>query len=97
MLEYHEAEKISRLMRGLREHQAHMMGEEQHGYYDSVAEAAGIEPLKPVLSKLHNFSSQRFLDDLVNFRKEVFRVVDDETFVQVKKLESSDWLENETW
>lgn len=88
MLAHHKAEMNARWSRGLRKHQAHLMGEEQHVYYKSVAEAASIEPLKPVISKLHNFSSQRFLDDLVNFRKEVFQVVDDETFVQVKKIDS---------
>lgn len=88
MLEHHKAEMDGRWSRGFRKHQAHLMGEDQHVYYKSVAEAASIEPLKPVISKLHDFSSQRFLDDLVNFRKEVFRVVDDETFVHVKNMDS---------
>lgn len=88
LLNLHEAEMSARWSRGFRKHQAHLMGEDQHDYYKSVAEVAGIEPLKPVISKLHNFSSQRFLDDLVNFRKEVFQVVDDETFVLVKKIDT---------
>lgn len=88
MLKDQQLEMGERWKRGLRKHQAHLMGEDQHTYYDSLSSAADIQPLKPVISKLHNFSSTRFLDDLVNFRKEVFRIVDDETFVQVKNVES---------
>lgn len=69
--------------RGLRKHQAHLMGEDQHKYYDDLSATAGIEKLKPVITKLHNFSSLRFLDDLTNFRNDIFRIVDDETFVKI--------------
>lgn len=72
-----------RKSRGLRKHQAHLMGHEQHKYYDDLSTTAGIESLPNVISKLHNFSSLRFLDDLINFRKEVFRILDDETFIKI--------------
>lgn len=55
----------------------------QNQYYDDLANTADIENLKPVMTKLHNESSQRFLDDLVNFRKDIFRVIDNETFVKI--------------
>lgn len=68
--------------RGYKKRQAHMMGSDQNKYYDDLASTAQIDNLKPVMTKLHNESSQRFLDDLVNFRKDIFRIIDDETFVK---------------
>lgn len=73
-----------RYSRGLRKHQLHMMGPDQNKYYADLASTADIEPLKPVITKLHNWSSMRFLDDLTNFRKDVFRILDDETFIKVQ-------------
>lgn len=35
------------------------------------------------MTKLHNDSSQRFLDDLVHFRKDVYRIVDEQTFIKI--------------
>lgn len=57
---------------------------EQNTYYDDLAATAEIENLKPVMTKLHNDSSMRFLDDLINFRKDIYRVIDDETFIKIK-------------
>lgn len=56
----------------------------QNIYYDDLSSSAGIENLKPVMTLLHNDSSQRFLDDLVNFRKDIYRIIDDETFIKIK-------------
>lgn len=53
-------------------------------YYDDLSKVADIENLKPVMTKLHNDSSQRFLDDLVNFRKDIYRIVDNDTFIKIK-------------
>lgn len=85
MFQDFDKEMNRRWEKGLRKHQAHIMGEDQYEYYNALACAAGLEPLKPVISKLHNFSSLRFLEDLTNFRKDVFRILDDETFVRVEK------------
>jgi dimethylaniline monooxygenase (N-oxide forming) len=73
-----------RVKKGLKKHQLHMMGPDQNKYYADLASIADIEPLKPVITKLHNWSSLRFLDDLTNFRKDIFRIIDDETFVKVQ-------------
>jgi dimethylaniline monooxygenase (N-oxide forming) len=78
-----EREMAERWERGYKKRQAHLMGPDQCKYYSDLAETADIEPLKPVITKLHNESSQRFLDDLVNFRNDVFRIVDDQTFIKV--------------
>lgn len=83
MMSDFEKQTNERFARNFKKHQMHMMGTEQDKYYDDLAKTAEIEPLKPVITKLHNFSSRRFLDDLLNFRKDVFRIVDDETFVKV--------------
>lgn len=69
--------------KGYKRRQAHMMGTDQDKYYDDLSRTAQIDNLKPVMTKLHNESSQRFLDDLVNFRTDIFRIVDDETFVKL--------------
>lgn len=79
-----EREMSDRWARGYKKRQAHMMGPDQNKYYEDLSQTAEIEPIKPVMTKLHNESSERFLDDLVNFRKDIFRIIDDETFVKVK-------------
>lgn len=84
MMKDFESQMNERFSRNFKKHQAHMMGIEQNKYYDDLAATAEIEPLKPVITKLHNWSSLRFLDDLLNFRKDVFRIVDDETFVKIE-------------
>lgn len=68
---------------GLQKRHFHMMGPEQGSYYDDLANTAGITPLPPVLTKLHNESSMRFLDDLVNYREDRYKIVDDFNFVQL--------------
>ncbi|XP_070493552.1 senecionine N-oxygenase [Chironomus tepperi] len=84
MMQDFRDEMNKRTTKGLKKHQFHMMGPEQNKYYDDLARTADIEPLKPVITKLHNWSSMRFLDDLTNFRKDVFRILDDETFIKVQ-------------
>uniref|UniRef100_A0A2M4A8U0 Flavin-containing monooxygenase n=1 Tax=Anopheles triannulatus TaxID=58253 RepID=A0A2M4A8U0_9DIPT len=77
------ADMEERWKRGLKRRQAHMMGPIEDNYYDDLAKTADIEPIKPVIHKLHKLSAFRFSEDLVNFRKDKFRIVDDETFVKV--------------
>ncbi|CAO1415183.1 unnamed protein product [Diamesa tonsa] len=84
MIEDTEQDMKERWDRGLKKHQAHMMGVDQNKYYADLASSADIEALKPVITKLHNQSSRRFLDDLTNFRKDIFRILDDETFVKIQ-------------
>jgi dimethylaniline monooxygenase (N-oxide forming) len=84
MMREHEREMNERWSKGYKKHQAHMMGFEQSQYYEDLACAADIEPLQPVIAKLHDLSSLRFLDDLTRFRNDIFRIVDDETFIKVQ-------------
>lgn len=83
MLKDFENEMNKRWSRGLKKYQAHMMGSDQNNYYNDLATTADISPLKPVITKLHNWSSMRFIDDLTNFRNDVFRILDDETFIKL--------------
>ncbi|XP_035895834.1 senecionine N-oxygenase-like [Anopheles stephensi] len=78
-----EQEMEDRLRRGYKRRHAHMMGPEQGRYYDDLARTGNIETIAPVMTKLHNESSQRFVDDLIHFREDVFAIVDDEQFVYV--------------
>lgn len=84
MLKETNDEMEERWAKGLKKRQAHMMGPVQNDYYDDLSKTAGIENLKPVMTKLHNDSSERFLDDLINFRKDIYRVIDDDTFIKIK-------------
>ncbi|XP_032682455.1 senecionine N-oxygenase-like isoform X2 [Odontomachus brunneus] len=83
MLRDEAAEAARRAERGLKKKHFHMMGPEQEHYFDDLANIAGLTPLPPVLTKLHNASSQRFLDDLVHYRQDRYRIVDDYNFVQL--------------
>ena len=67
--------------RGFTKRQFHMMGPLQGDYYDELADLAAIERLPPVLTKLHNESSGRFLDDLVHYRDDRYKIIDTENFI----------------
>ncbi|XP_057319304.1 uncharacterized protein LOC130663831 [Microplitis mediator] len=83
MLAEEAAELQKKLDKGLGKRHFHMMGPEQGNYYDDLAKTAGITPLPPVLTKLHNESSMRFLDDLVHYREDRYRILDDFNYVQL--------------
>lgn len=78
-----DMEMEARWKKGYKKRQAHMMGEDQNKYYTDLSLTANITNIKPVMTKLHNESSERFLDDLVNFRKDIYKIIDDETFIQI--------------
>lgn len=89
MLDDYKAEMNERWSKGLGRHQAHLMGPEQNKYYNDLAATAGVEPIPSVMTKLHNFASLRFVDDLISFRSENFRILDNETFVKVSHSSKS--------
>ncbi|XP_053687772.1 senecionine N-oxygenase-like [Sabethes cyaneus] len=77
----HDAEMAGRWARGLHKRQAHMLGGvSQAEYYDDLAATAGIEPIPPVMTKMHIASNRRKNEDLSNYRNDVFRVLDAESF-----------------
>lgn len=85
MLKDLDDDMIERTAKGYQKCQGHLMGEMQNKYYADLAETAQIEPIKPVITKIHKVSYHRYLDDLINFRKNQFKILDNETFVEVKE------------
>lgn len=83
MLAEESAEFARKKSEGLDKRHFHMMGPEQGQYYEDLANITGITPLPPVLTKVHNESSKRFLDDLVHYREDRYQVLDDFNFVQL--------------
>ncbi|XP_049869538.1 senecionine N-oxygenase isoform X2 [Pectinophora gossypiella] len=81
MVEHWEEEKQDRAARGYTKRQAHMMGPDQADYYVTLAEESGASPLPAVFTKVHNDSSQKFLDDLTHYRDDIYRIIDDDNFV----------------
>ncbi|KAG6461787.1 senecionine N-oxygenase isoform X3 [Manduca sexta] len=81
MTAHWEEEKRDRAARGYTKRQAHMMGPDQAYYYASLAEESGTSNLPSVYTKIHNDSSHKFLHDLVNYRNEVYCIVDEANFV----------------
>jgi hypothetical protein len=72
MQEDTDREMAERWGRGYKKHQAHLMGPEQNKYYADLAETAGIEPLKPVITKLHNESKIIYLFLQVHVLNSIF-------------------------
>ncbi|KAJ8952589.1 hypothetical protein NQ318_004136 [Aromia moschata] len=68
---------------GLGKRQAHMMGQFQESYYNDLAGDAKTIPIAPVLVKLRDLSVKRLYDDLLNFREDRYKIVDNNNFVKV--------------
>ncbi|XP_068631795.1 senecionine N-oxygenase isoform X2 [Battus philenor] len=80
MMSHWEQEKAERAARGYTRRQAHMMGPDQGEYYIQLSQESGVEPLPPVFTTVHNDSSDKFLHDLVNYRRDVYRLLDGHRF-----------------
>lgn len=52
-------------------------------YYDDLARTAQIETIPHVMTKLHNESSRRFLEDLNQYRNDKYEIIDDENFREI--------------
>ncbi|XP_049788398.1 uncharacterized protein LOC126191537 [Schistocerca cancellata] len=84
MLRDTEAEAAERAAAGLCGRQFHMMGERQGRFYRELAAVGRVAPLPPVLAALHDESSRRFLEDLPGYRRDVYRLLDDHNYVQLR-------------
>ena len=83
MIEDLRRETAKREARGVFKNKAHYMGPGvQDVYYEELAMTAEIEPIRPVIPKIFGKSLHNLLND-VNFRNRVFKVIDDENFVEV--------------
>ncbi|XP_066152347.1 senecionine N-oxygenase-like [Euwallacea fornicatus] len=61
--------------------QLHMMGPYQESYYNGLAQEADTTSIPPVLIKIRDISVQRRSNDLMNFREDQYRILDDNNFV----------------
>lgn len=83
MLAEEAAELARKQQQGLSKRHFHMMGPEQGHYYDDLAKTAGINSLPPVLTALHNDSSTRFEEDLVHYREDRYKIIDDFNYIKL--------------
>lgn len=77
-------EMEERWAKGYPKKKAHFMGPDQAKYYKDLAKTAEIEPMKPVVLEIYLKTSRKFQSDVKHFREEVFQIVDDENFIQIK-------------
>ncbi|CAH2106037.1 unnamed protein product [Euphydryas editha] len=80
MMRHWEEEKIDRASRGFTRRQAHMMGPDQEKYYASLASEASTETIPSVITKIREESSIRFLNNLQNYRQDVYKIIDNDTY-----------------
>ncbi|KAH1015166.1 hypothetical protein HUJ05_012935 [Dendroctonus ponderosae] len=73
----------NRQAKGYTKRQMHMMGPDQQSYYNELAHDAQTAPIPPVLVKLRDLSVKRLYDDLVNFREDQYKILDEQNFVKV--------------
>lgn len=60
---------------------AHVMGPDvQEEYYADLATTAGIDPIKPVIPRMHVYTGLSREKNYLSFRRQKFYVIDDETF-----------------
>ncbi|KAG5891245.1 hypothetical protein JTB14_004359 [Gonioctena quinquepunctata] len=78
-----EREMQSRWAKGYSKRQAHLMGEHQEAYYNDLAEDAKTSPIAPVYVKLRNTSVKNLYEDLLNFREDRYKILDNENFIKV--------------
>lgn len=83
MYEDTEEEMKNRWERGYCKRQAHMMGPDQEHYYSYLAETAKVQPIAPVIVKLREDSAKRITEDLINFRSDKYKIIDNENYIKV--------------
>lgn len=80
-----ENDEKNRKQKGFSKKKSHYIGPEFQGeYFNSLAELAEIEPIKPVIMKIYSESIFNLLNDFANFRKKKFTIVDDENYFSQK-------------
>lgn len=81
MMKDYADEMETRKKRGEPKKKAHVMGADlQELYYIELATLANIEPIKPVITKMHRHSKLIRERDLIKFRRQKFYIIDDYTF-----------------
>ncbi|XP_030376010.1 senecionine N-oxygenase [Scaptodrosophila lebanonensis] len=83
MLADTDLEMNRRWKKGLKKRHAHMLGPDQLHYFNDLAKTAQIKTIPPVMTKLHNESSNCFNENLLTFREDIFKLIDEETFIKI--------------
>lgn len=73
----------NRKVKGYTKRQMHMMGPDQQSYYNELAEDSDTAPIPPVLVKLRDLSVKNLYEDLLNFREDQYKILDENTFIKV--------------
>lgn len=72
-----------KLSKGFPVSQAHMLGPYQRSYYSDLAKLAKTHDIPQVMIKIKDASFYRFTEDLLNFRRDVYKIIDDESYIHV--------------
>lgn len=81
MFEDHESDLRERWKQGFPKRKAHVMGPIfQEQYFIDLAMTADIDPIKPVMPRMHIYTNIERERDFLNFRRKKFYIIDDETF-----------------
>lgn len=79
-----QSEMNERFLRGVKNRKAHALGlEYQEAYYSDLATIAGIDPIKPFVTKMYNTNKENQTFDFANYRRYKFTVLDEENFEAV--------------
>lgn len=78
-----ENDMQARWGRGYTKRQAHLMGPDQKAYYDDLSSLADLETIPHVIVKLRDESVKRLYNNLLHFRENRYKIIDEDNFVQV--------------
>lgn len=84
MKRHTEHEMMERWQKGYNKRKAHMMGEEQESYYNSLAKDAEIDSIAPVYVKIWNLTEKFLYDQLFDFRDYQYTIVDEQNYIQLE-------------
>ena len=78
-----EEDMKKRRAKGYMKQQMHLLGHYQQEYFEDLAAVANITSIAPVISKIWSACDETFYGDLVNFRNDKYRIVNNDTFVKI--------------
>ena len=83
MLENVRKEMEASAESGKEPHDFHVLASAQWAYNDMLAERGAFEPLRPVVRKLYETLHPKRLKNLIGFRSQSYKIIDDETYVEL--------------
>lgn len=88
MLEDRKNDLEMRKKLGMTKKKSHLFGPAlEEAYFVDLAATAEIEPIKQCISDLYALTLKNLINDFQNFRKENYKIIDDETFIILNKSE----------